>query len=204
MKTLANSAWTLVPLSCLFALALVVSVSGCGADSATPLEASVEDAADPAKVAAAKKAEKAKQKAAKPKETAGKPASVRPVKELAAAIEVALTDTAATSQSDPNRDRVQREAALRRQIELGVKSASDLIANYQEDKDAVAKAWRSKLTLLYRGAREELANFADQLEAASIEVSTTEFKKKQSTATDWCSAFGICIPTRRFMKWSPN
>lgn len=182
MKTLAISARSLAPLSCLFVLTIVVSASGCGADSATPLEASVEDAADAKTTEAATKKKPGKKKpaAAKPKEAPEtvEPSPVRPAKELAESIEVALTDTAATSQSDPNRDRVKREAALRRQIELGVKAASDVIASYQDDKDAVAKAWRAKLTLLYRGAREGLDDFADQLEAASIDASTTEFQEE--------------------------
>lgn len=178
MMTYAHSARTFGLLSCLFSLALSLSLTGCGADSATPLEASVDDKVD------AKPAEKkpeAKPQEVKPAETpqvTEQTQPIRPVEELANAIEVALTDSAATSLSDRNRDAVARVAALRRQISLGIEAATDLINHYSEDQEAVAKAWRARLTLLYRGVREELDGFAEQLEEAAAEVAASQYQEE--------------------------
>jgi hypothetical protein len=174
MTTYANSARTFGPLSYVLALGLSVSLAGCGADSATPLEASVDEKVE------GKPVEKKPQEV-KPAETpaVAKPnRPARPIEELTNAIEVALTDSASTSRSDRNRDAVARVAALRRQIGLGVEAASDLITQHQEVHEAVAKAWRARLTLLYRGAREELDEFAEQLDEAAVEAAATQYQEE--------------------------
>ena len=189
MMTYSKSARTFGPLLCLFSLALSLSLTGCGADSATPLDASVDE--NPEATAAEKKPE-AKPQEVKPAETpkvTEQTQSIRPLEELTNAIEVALTDSASTSLSDRNRDSVARVASLRRQINLGIEAATDLINHYPDDQEAVANAWRARLTLLYRGAREELDGFAEQLDEAAAEVAASPHQEAAEYGSGL--AFGV-------------
>jgi hypothetical protein len=180
MKTHANSARTVGFLSHLITLGLLLGLSGCGADSATPLEASVDDSAKakPAAKPRDRKTKPAKADTKKPEKPVAKSAPARPLEELANIIEVALTDSASTNRSDPNRDRAQRAAAMLKQIDIGVAAADELIAAYPKDHTAVAKAWRDKLTLLYQGARNKLDGLADQLDEASANVAATQYQEE--------------------------
>lgn len=187
MKTPLESVWTRTPIALLLAAGLSVSLTGCGLEgwlgSSKPLEASVEEekAGDKAE-SKPKKAEtrKSEPKKTEPKEKESKPVAAptrpaRPVSELLDEIELALADSATTSRTDPNRNAVKRKQALRRQIDSGVKAADELIGSSPEEKEALASAWRAKLTLLYRASIEEVEEFEDQLVSTADAVAETEF-----------------------------
>lgn len=178
MPSHPDSSWKLFSISSLVVLALAVNSVGCGWRSSKPLEASVDEAEKDADKSNDKSAAEKEKPATASKPAARTPGKPRSVEVLLDEIEIALADSGVTSQTDPNRDRTKRSAALRKQIAGGVEAATELIEQKPDDEAAIAKAWRSKLTLLYRGAIEDQDELADQLEAASEEVAGTQFTEE--------------------------
>lgn len=187
MKTHVETVWTRNLMTLLCAAPLSLFLSGCGADgwpgSSKPLEASVKDKPanekTPAKSAQEPQAE-SREPVPEPAAEVGQATlveagSTSTTAELLGEIEVALADTATTSRMDPVRDTVKRNAALRRQIDSGLAAAKALIAASPEDFEALATAWRARLTLLYRGASAGLEEYAEQLQPTAAAVAGTEF-----------------------------
>jgi len=185
MKTRLKSIWIRTPLALLLAAGLSVSLTGCGLEgwlgSSKPLEASEEEKSADKSEAKPKKSEtkKSEPKKTEPKKDEKKPVAeptrpARPVSELLDEIELALADSATTSRTDPNRNAVKRKQALRRQIGSGVSAADELIGSNAKDKEALAAAWRAKLTLLYRASIEEIEEFGGQLVATADAAAATE------------------------------
>ncbi|MBC8291515.1 MAG: hypothetical protein H8E37_14535 [Planctomycetes bacterium] len=178
MKTHVETVHTRNSIAVLCLVGLSLSLAGCGIEgwlgSSKPLEASVDEE----KSAGKDKADATAKKPETPKASSHGPAKpgapARPVSELLDEIEVALSDSATTSRTDPNRNSVKRKAALRRQIGSGVSAADELIAASPNDPEALASAWRSKLTLLYRAALENVEEFDGQLASAAEAVTASE------------------------------
>ncbi|MFP6765557.1 MAG: hypothetical protein VB858_18155, partial [Planctomycetaceae bacterium] len=153
------SAWNFLSVSSLVVPVIAVSNAGCNSQAVTPLEASIEVPARDAPVADVSiQDDSPPAPASANKVAAPVPAFFLPPQtgQLIEAIDRSLAETPA----------IPVEVEDLQQLEHGLDAAEDLILR-NSDPVTVEAAWRSKLTLLYRGARKGQSDYSERLAAAA-------------------------------------